>query len=174
MMKGSAMLQLHAAPAEEVKVGKSCTVGKMESAHLLASQTCLPEGLAEAHLQALRRHAMLLSTKKKGEEKAEVASMQDPDSASLDAAGFRAITSMCCPADMETFFNRLLADKGLQVCSKPHIQGMMHWFSCVPDMDFNYVIDVIDNGNHKSCKYWAPTRSACPTLTPECDPAFCR
>jgi hypothetical protein len=173
--KGSAMIQLRATPAEEdVKVGTKCFIAPLESTHLLESQACLPKGLQEAHLQALRRHAMLLSTKKQGDDKIDASSSQDPDTASLDAAGFRAITSLCCPADVETFFNRLLAARGLEVCSKPHIQGMMHWFSCVPDMDFNYVIDVIDNGNHRSCKYWAPTGSTCPTLTPECDPPFCR
>jgi len=96
----------------------------------------------------------------------------DPSTASLDAAGFKLVTSLCCPSDMETFFNRLLEARGLQVCSKAHIQGLMHWFSCVPDMDFNYIIDVINNGN--PCKYWALIGATCPALSPECEGKWCR
>jgi len=97
--------------------------------------------------------------------------------APLDDAGFKAVTSMCCPVEMETFFNRLLASTlvdGVErvVCSKPHVQGLMHWFSCAPDMDFEYVLGIIKNGN--PCKYWAPTGTVCPTLTPQCKGEWCR
>jgi len=91
--------------------------------------------------------------------------------APLNAAGFLTVTSLCCPIEMEFFFNRLLASKGLVVCSKPHVQGLMHWFHCVPDMDFQYVLDVIDNGN--PCKYWAQPNS-CSALSPECQGQWCR
>jgi hypothetical protein len=91
---------------------------------------------------------------------------------SLDAAGFKAVTSLCCPPEMETFFNRLLDSMGLKVCSKPHIQGLMHWFTCAPGMDFSYVVDTINNGN--PCKYWAPTIATCPVLTPKCQGHWCR
>lgn len=285
--KGSAMLQIHAAPSGDVKGEATpshvtdslqqeksrCSFGSLESTYLLESQHCLPNGLQEAHLQALRRHAALLSTKERkpealmyvgaqagadhfyaedyrvftvGDEiiigegtateesnvikkveyagqgapdaygkiyttspitnqqpwgtKAKrvvtataassssatatvslsaasatvAASSSDPDAetASLDAAGFKLITSLCCPTDMETFFNRLLASRGLQVCSKAHIQGLMHWFSCIPDMDFNYLLDIINNGN--PCKYWAPIGSTCAALSPECQGKWCR
>jgi len=93
-------------------------------------------------------------------------------SASLDGAGFKATTSLCCPSEMETFFNRLLESRGFSVCSKPHVQGLMHWFSCVPDMDFHYMLDVMANGN--PCKYWAPTATDCPALSPECAGSWCR
>merc|ERR1719506_1808428 len=72
--------------------------------------------------------------------------------APLTAAGFKAVTALCCPPEMETFFLRILSDMNLQACSMPHIQGLMHWFSCVPDMDYQYLIDVINNGN--PCKFW--------------------
>jgi len=93
-------------------------------------------------------------------------------SAPLDAAGFKAATSECCPMEMERFFSRLLDSKGLDTCSWPHIQGLMHWFTCVPDMDFQYVLNVIDLGN--PCKYWAPKGEACPQLSPECEGNFCK
>jgi len=92
--------------------------------------------------------------------------------APLNAAGFKAVTSLCCPPEMETFFTRLLGSMGLDVCSKPHIQGLMHWFSCVPAMDFQYVIDIINNGN--PCKYWGPTGSTCPELSEQCQGEYCR
>merc|ERR1719199_1450338 len=69
------------------------------------------------------------------------------------------------------FFGRLLDTRGMDVCSMPHIQGLMHWFSCVPDMDFQYVLQVIENGN--PCKYWAPKGQDCPTLSPECEGRHC-
>merc|ERR1719263_2653717 len=94
------------------------------------------------------------------------------DVATLDAAGFLATTSLCCPLEMELFFNRLLASMNLQVCSKEHIQGLVHWFSCVPGMDFQYMLDVINNGN--PCKYWAPVSGSCPALTPACEGNWCR
>ena len=55
---------------------------------------------------------------------------------------------------MEIFFRELLDSMNFEVCSAPHVQGLMHWFTCVPDMDFQYMLDVIHNGN--PCKYWAP------------------
>merc|ERR1719272_921091 len=91
--------------------------------------------------------------------------------ASLDAAGFKAVTELCCPMAMETFFNRVLEDSGVDVCSRPHVQGLMHWFSCVPEMDFDYVLDVMNNGN--PCKYWALKGSACPVLSVECAGHHC-
>merc|ERR1719199_2209245 len=46
------------------------------------------------------------------------------------AAEFKATTSLCCPVKMEAFFNSLLDSLGYDVCSVPHIQGLMHWFTC--------------------------------------------
>lgn len=92
--------------------------------------------------------------------------------ASLDAAGFKAVTSLCCPTETETFFNRVLGQKDHMVCSKPHVQGLMHWFTCVPDMDFQYMLDVIANGN--PCKYWSPKGTECPALSSSCQGEWCR
>jgi hypothetical protein len=92
--------------------------------------------------------------------------------APLTAGGFKAVTSMCCPPEMETFFVRVLNSMGLSVCSKPHAQGLMHWFTCVPDMDYQYLIDVINNGN--PCKYWTKVGDVCPALSPDCEGTFCR
>jgi hypothetical protein len=92
--------------------------------------------------------------------------------APLTASGFMAVTGLCCPGETETFFNRLLASMGLDVCSKSHVQGLMHWFSCVPDMDYQYLMDVINNGN--PCKYWTASGSACPALSEECEGKWCR
>merc|ERR1712025_1458037 len=90
----------------------------------------------------------------------------DGSNAPITAEGFKAVTSMCCPPEMETFFGRVVATMGLSVCSKDHVQGLMHWFSCVPDMDYQYLIDTINNGN--PCKYWAPIGTVCPPLSPAC------
>jgi len=92
--------------------------------------------------------------------------------ATLDAAGFKATTSLCCPSEMELFFQRLLDFKGYSACSKPHVQGLMHWFSCVPEMDIQYMIDVIDSGN--PCKYWALKGQTCPALSAQCEGHWCR
>jgi len=106
------------------------------------------------------------------EEEEEVATPSTGVTAALDAAGFKEITSLCCPPEMEQFFNRLLASMGYDVCSKPHIQGLMHWFTCVPDMDFQYMLDVIANGN--PCKYWTSTGASCPAISDQCAGKFCR
>jgi len=94
------------------------------------------------------------------------------ESAPLDASGFLETTKTCCPTEMEAFFNRLLDSMDYDGCSVPHIQGLMHWFSCVPDMDFQYMITVIENGN--PCKYWTKKGNECPVLSPECEGTFCR
>jgi len=106
------------------------------------------------------------------EEEEEQTTSVTGATASLDAAGFRAVTSLCCPPEMEAFFDRLLNSMGLEVCSKPHVQGLMHWFSCVPDMDFQYMLDVIQNGN--PCKYWTSTGTTCPAISDTCAGKFCR
>merc|ERR1719156_226438 len=101
-----------------------------------------------------------------------VVAYNDGASAPLDASGFKDVTSLCCPMQMEIFFNRLLDSMGYKVCSKPHIQGLMHWFHCVPNMDFQYVLDTINNGN--PCKYWDLKDSECPALSPECAGNWCQ
>jgi len=119
-----------------------------------------PHGLLERY-QVARRHTSLLS----------IGEGVDGASAPLDAFGFKAVSSLCCPPEMEVFFIRLLEARGYKVCSMPHLQGLMHWFSCVPDMDFQYVIDVILNGN--PCKYWAPSGETCPALSAQCAGTYC-
>jgi len=91
---------------------------------------------------------------------------------SADAAGFLETTSLCCPVKMEEFFTRLLHSMDLKVCSKPHVQGLMHWFTCVPDMDFQYMLGVINEGN--PCKYWSPNAQTCPALSAQCEGEWCR
>jgi hypothetical protein len=73
---------------------------------------------------------------------------------------------------MEVFFTALLHSLGYEVCSWPHVQGLMHWFTCVPDMDFQYMLDIIKDGN--PCKYWAPTGQTCPVLSEQCAGHWCR
>jgi hypothetical protein len=174
-VQGSAMLQVQSSPAD-AKVSpasKACEFPPLESTHLKETSVCLPEGLQESHLQALRRNAALLVTKAKREsEEEEQQLVPSGADASLDAAGFKAVTSHCCPEETEAFFNRLLEKNGLQVCSKAHVQGLMHWFSCVPDMDFQYMLDIIANGN--PCKYWAAIGATCAKLSPECEGKWCR
>jgi len=169
---GSAMLQAY---TRSSKRGQTSICSKQQPSlmetHLMESRACLPKGLQEKHLQSMRRHAAMLASGSDGREVSEQPGVTGA-SASLDAAGFKAATSLCCPPEMEVFFERLLNSMSLSVCSKPHLQGLMHWFSCVPDMDFAYVQDVINNGN--PCKYWAPTGTTCPALTPECDVPWCR
>jgi len=159
------MLQVKADPQVE---NAKCKMVDLVETDLKESKTCLPAGLQELHLLAVRRHAALLSAD--GSKKHE--STADGSTASLDAAGFKEVTSLCCPPEMETFFTRLLESRGLAVCSKPHIQGLMHWFACVPDMDFQYILDVIDNGN--PCKYWALIGATCPALSAQCQGKWCR
>lgn len=86
--------------------------------------------------------------------------------APLDNEGFRGVTAMCCPKEMERFFTRLLEAQGYFVCSVPHIQGLAHWFQCDPYMTIDYPIGIIENGN--PCKYWTPFGQECPELSPEC------
>jgi len=102
----------------------------------------------------------------------EAAPTMTGTTATLDASGFKQITSLCCPPEMEAFFNRLLASEGFDVCSKPHVQGLMHWFTCVPDMRFQYMTDVVANGN--PCKYWTKTGTTCPAVSDQCAGKFCR
>jgi len=95
-----------------------------------------------------------------------------PGGFTCDGDGFKEATSLCCPEKTEAFFTGLLGCMGLEVCSMPHIQGLMHWFTCVPDMDFQYVLDVINDGN--PCKYWTPIGQACPALSAQCEGKWCR
>lgn len=145
--QGAALLQRATLPAVavlDVSSEKQC-------------QPLLPQGLQEAHRQHSLVQVHIASV---------VNSETDVTIMPLDANGFKEVTSLCCPYKMEAFFNRLLDSKGFFVCSKPHVQGLMHWFACVPDMDFQYVLDVIANGN--PCKYWSAKSSTCPILSPEC------
>merc|ERR1719247_741646 len=90
----------------------------------------------------------------------------------VDSNLFNRTTSECSPGKTEAFFNCLLDCMGYDPCSKPHVQGLMHWFTCVPDMELRYMIEVINQGN--PCKFWAPKGEACPPLSPECEGHWCR
>merc|ERR1712216_457801 len=143
---GSIVLKAHEREKREQR-------GRGRRSDLFAYQgapTCLPKSQQYRHSLLQRSHCQMKSSA--GED------------APLDASGFKDVTSLCCPPQMEIFFNRLLDSRGYNVCSRSHVQGLMHWFSCVPEMDFQYVLDVIANGN--PCKYWAPMGQDCPVLSP--------
>jgi hypothetical protein len=150
------------------KPQKSCAFSAAKDMNLKKASTCLPHALQEKYLELLRNNAASMAT---GSGTISKRSSGGAD-ATLDAAGFREVTSLCCPMETELFFNRLLDSMGMKVCYKDHVQGLMHWFSCVPDMDYQYMVDTINNGN--PCKYWALSSSTCPVLTPECDVRQCR
>merc|ERR1719379_1495761 len=162
------MLQVHAEPTQKKVSSWLQAASTSENTHLHQASTCLPAELPEKHLQAVRHHAALLAT-----GSVQASSFTGAD-APLGPDGFKAVTSLCCPAEMETFFGRLLSSMGYISCSKPHIQGLMHWFTCVPDMDFNYLLSVIRNGN--PCMYWTllSTPGGCPALSPQCAGHWCR
>jgi hypothetical protein len=150
----------------------SCAFTAAKTMNLKKASVCLPDGLQEKHLELLRINAASLAAgSATGIEKSSKRSSGGAD-APLDAAGFKEVTSLCCPMETELFFNRLLESMGMKVCSTPHVQGLMHWFSCVPDMDLQYMVDVITNGN--PCKYWAPSSGTCPVLSTECQGLYCR
>jgi hypothetical protein len=81
------------------------------------------------------------------------------------------MTSCCSPVEAEIFFGRLLASMNMRSCSDTHIQGLMHWFTCVPGMNFEYITDMITYGN--PCKYWALNGEECPSLSAECLGNYC-
>jgi len=177
---------------------KDCEVpDHLQESHFTDSRDCLLVGLQEAHLQALWRHAAIVHTGLQALQRHEDGQwpylaedgqwptanqdgqwpriepyLAEGATAPLNASGFRDVTSLCCPWQVEVFFTRLLDSLGQDLCSKPHVQGLMHWFSCVPDMDFNFMIDVINIGS--PCKYWAAKGATCPTLTPKCNRTYCR
>jgi hypothetical protein len=126
----------------------------------------LPAGLEDVDLGLNSKTKLRTSLLAAGTKRSS-----DGKTAPLDASGFKDTTLLCCPVEMEVFFNRLLDKEGFDICSKPHVQGLMHWFSCVPDMDFQYVLDVIANGN--PCKYWAPKGQICPALSAACKGHYC-
>merc|ERR1719201_3251430 len=175
-VKASAMIQVktkkHGAPESM----EGCAPKKMDSTHLAESRACVSAELQESHLQALRYYAATLAA---GTANASSASGWDGYTAPGTAEGFFAVTSLCCPEQTYQFFLRLLDMKGLKPCyphetlgTHPHIQGLIHWFTCVAWMDFQVVLNIIDNGS--PCKYWAPKEAECPALTPECDHHWCR
>jgi len=204
-MQTSAMLQVHAAPAdadsqdtqtqmseaavkqlhEKSLIGVSSgedsgkrrqkatlmeTNKESRACRSAACRTPVPEGLKERHLQAVRSQAALLDS---GSKEALLSSKsKDGATATLDAEGFKETTSLCCPVETGIFFVRLLHSMGLEMCSEPHVQGLMHWFSCTPDLDFQIVLDVINHGN--PCKYWAKKGQTCPALSATCQGKFCR
>jgi hypothetical protein len=174
---GSAMLQKSTSPHKQGEQPRkedsgACAFTAAKDMSLKKASVCLPNGLQEKHLELLRINAASLAAgSATGTEKSSKRSSGGAD-APLDAAGFKEVTSGCCPMETELFFNRLLESMDMKVCNKDHVQGLMHWFSCVPDMDYQYMVDTINNGN--PCKYWAPSSSTCPVLSPECDVKQCR
>lgn len=195
--EASARLQVHSQPSDRWVFQEDpdtpsyakprCVSAFMDSeVPMEEAKRCLPDGLLTKYLA--QKEETMLQTKvnasrgilpllKSGDTiklktSDTVNATIDGSNAPITAEGFKAVTSLCCPPEMETFFGRLLISMGLDVCSKPHVQGLMHWFSCVPDLDYQYLIDVINNGN--PCKYWATAGDTCPTLSAGCMGKWCR
>jgi len=174
-VQASAMLQVNskAQPAEAPPLAKA----DGEDFQFLEAHSCLPEELEEAPhclpggVQGF--HASLLATKQSPTcSCTQTLEGKTGADTPIDAKGFTHVTSLCCPVQTEIFFNRILEANNFQVCSKPHVQGLMHWFTCVPEMDPQYLLDIIHNGN--PCKFWAPKGQTCPPLSPECQGHWCR
>merc|ERR1719258_318170 len=85
----------------------------MADTHLEEARECLPAELPEKHVSGVRYQAALLASGAATKETSGI----DGSTATLDAAGFKSVTSLCCPPEMEVFFTRLLSSTGLQVCS---------------------------------------------------------
>jgi len=159
---------------------KADTKGNASSSH--QSHTCLPEEMEDGMKEApsclpgdvQEFHTSLLATKQEPGACSCTQTLEGKTGADtpIDAKGFLHVTGLCCPVQTEIFFNRMLEANNFKVCSKPHVQGLMHWFTCVPDMDPQALLDVIHNGN--PCKYWAPKDKDCPVLSPECQGHWCR
>merc|ERR1719440_72610 len=119
------------------------------------------EAAAPAALEAEPMGLAMVDSRSKHTVNRTCSVLADPFTASLDAAGFQLVTSTCCPWKMEAFFTRLLDSMGYIVCSEAHLQGLMHWFTCVPSMDFTYVLNIIVNGNEHGCKFWSKVDEPC-------------
>mmetsp|Transcript_41051 Transcript_41051/g.72171 ORF Transcript_41051/g.72171 Transcript_41051/m.72171 type:complete len:198 (+) Transcript_41051:75-668(+) len=148
--RGSALLQTKTQPAKEAS---GSHVAKQASNTTL----CMHQQFQEAQ-RTMAEQGLTVSGG------CSETSGVDPMTASLDAAGFYAITTRCCPWKTETWFNRLLMSMDYKICSKDHIQGLMHWFTCVPALEFSYILEVIANGQAQGCKYWAKTWDSCPAI----------
>jgi len=183
--KGEAQPHREVAQPQRAVAAATATVVKQESRSCLSekmlheSRSCLPAKLQKLHHQAHKRQAALLAiTHRQAPEDTPSCGCtkgiegKTGATVALNPDGFKHITELCCPPEMEVFFTRLLEINGAKVCSVPHIQGLMHWFTCVPDMDPQYLLDVIKNGN--PCKYWAPKDQECPELSVECAGHWCR
>lgn len=177
-VRATAMLQAsypRSSPARvvTVKLNSETAHSRDMSLYSAESNTCLPVGLEELHIEAVRHNAARFAAAE-GTDEQSLHSKQKPtgETVPLDAAGFKTVTSLCSPTDTDAFFNRLLVSRRLAVCSRPHVQGLMHWFTCVPEMEFQSLLDVIDKGS--PCKYWEVEGTTCPALTPECQGEWCR
>jgi hypothetical protein len=158
--------------AKDAKAGDTSIGVSSESCFYIGQELVIAKGLPEEEGIVIAGFGTIILRDPLAKDHAAGSAMQlDGSNAPLTAAGFKAVTSLCCPPEMETFFLRLLSDMNLEVCSMPHVQGLMHWFSCVPDMDYQYLIDVINNGN--PCKFWGNVGDVCPPLSEACTGKWC-
>mmetsp|Transcript_39755 Transcript_39755/g.69096 ORF Transcript_39755/g.69096 Transcript_39755/m.69096 type:complete len:207 (+) Transcript_39755:22-642(+) len=163
-MQGSALLQVKRAPTPTL-VGVNATEGS-------TAESCMQLEIQEVYRKSIQQTSSQLASEcdETSNREEHGSGVRDPFTASLDATGFLAVTSTCCAWKTEVFFSRLLEDMGYRVCSKPHFQGLMHWFTCVPAMDFQYLLTIIANGNEHGCKFWAKNGDACPAIVgTKCD-----
>jgi len=50
--------------------------------------------------------------------------------ASLDEAGYAAVSKRCCHKEMEPFVRRQIDAMGFKICDEGALQGFLHWFDC--------------------------------------------
>mmetsp|Transcript_162617 Transcript_162617/g.312238 ORF Transcript_162617/g.312238 Transcript_162617/m.312238 type:complete len:207 (-) Transcript_162617:103-723(-) len=162
--QGSALLQVKKAPVPTL-VGTNATD---ETSAASCMQFKIQEVFKKSFQQASSQLASECDMTSDREEHG--IGVRDPFTASLDATGFLVVTSTCCAWKTEVFFTRLLESMDYRICSEPHFQGLMHWFTCVPAMDYQYLLDIIANGNEHGCKFWAKNGDACPAIVgTKCD-----
>mmetsp|Transcript_97039 Transcript_97039/g.177836 ORF Transcript_97039/g.177836 Transcript_97039/m.177836 type:complete len:230 (+) Transcript_97039:112-801(+) len=157
---------------EEEEPEEDPTLVAINAADVSKVASCMQFKIREVYMKSLQQASSKLASEcdMTSDREKHGSGARDPFTAPLDATGFLSVTSTCCAWKTETFFTRLLESMDYRICSEPHFQGLMHWFTCVPAMDFQYLLEIIANGNEHGCKFWAKNGDACPAIVgTKCD-----
>jgi len=88
--------------------------------------------------------------------------------ASLDQAGYEAISQCCCPLEMSVYAERLITHFGFKVCNEGSLQGLVAWYYCKnQSRTFQELADESMNAADGDCA-WVGTESSCPVQSKNC------
>jgi len=103
------------------------------------------------------------SSKIKGNKTKSKSKSGDPDAStvSLNQAGYKAISGLCCNYEMEEFIRRIVSTEKLKVCDEGGLQGVAPFHTCENAQNYSLLLKEVLQGTSGLCPWTGSETGAC-------------